>query len=350
MQEIRLLDKRWNGACLQLVRGTLLVSVEDEPEPGFFTDGRLAAPFDLASLRPLGPVNSFGSPVHLAGLPSFGPDPVVASITSRTLKITDVRDGTVLKSFPLPGADAEERFHDVCDLALGHYGGRDLLFLHEANHEGPYGRSVSAVDLAAGEPIPALGFDYHRYREISEHLTLRHGYLACPTTEEVVEFWTDDFSVIDKPFVYVQRADDGSWVGKVDLYQGVPEGRAVEIAHAAGRTYLAEAGDIVTLPDLEPVFPEGDLWAVVSRVTEWEGRPVAITVQERNRPGELTRRLYHLFLDTDAPKKVVLPWSVPPRVHDLLATPDGTIVVSSAEGVHVLKVDPAEAARADPPV
>ena len=107
---------------------------------------------------------------------------------------------------------------------------------------------------------------------------------------------------------------------------------------AAGRTYLAESGNIVTLPDLEPVFPE-DPWVLVSRVTECGGRPVAVLVQDQCYPRE-PRRLCSLFLDTDTPEKVVIPWSVPPQVHDLLATPDGTIVVSSAEGVHVLDVDP----------
>ncbi|MGQ4269982.1 hypothetical protein [Nocardiopsis changdeensis] len=348
MQEIRLLDERWNGARLQLVKDTLLASVEAESGPGLFTDDWLAVPFDLAGLRPLGPVNSFGSPVHLVGLPSLGPAPVLASTTSGTLKITDVRDGDVLKVFPLPRTGTEERFHVVCDLALGHHRGRDLLFLHEESDRGPYHRWVSVVDLTVGEPIPDMAFDHYRYREISERLTLQHGYLACPTTEEVVEFQADDFSVIDKPFIHVRRADDGSWVGKVSLHTGVPEGRAAEIAHTAGHTYLAEAGDIVTLPDLEPVFAKRVPWVAVSRVTEWDGRPVAVLVQERASSEELPGRLCHLFLDTDHPKKVDLPWSVPPEVYDLLATPDGTIVVSSAGGVHVLNVDPAEASRANP--
>ncbi|MFE1468603.1 hypothetical protein [Nocardiopsis dassonvillei] len=207
---------------------------------------------------------------------------------------------------------------------------------------------MTAVDLATGEPVPGMAYEHYRYREISERLTLRHGYLAWPTTEEVVEFGAEDFSVVDKCFVYVQRADDGAWVGKVGLHSGVPEGRDVEIAHAAGRTYLAESGNIVTLPDLEPVFPE-DPWVLVSRVTECGGRPVAVLVQDQCYPRE-PRRLCSLFLDTDTPEKVVIPWSVPPQVHDLLATPDGTIVVSSAEGVHVLDVDPEKAARTSRPV
>ncbi|CAL9388301.1 hypothetical protein SUDANB121_01212 [Nocardiopsis dassonvillei] len=348
MREIRLLGEGWGRARLQLVQDTLLVTVEDEHASGPLSDDHLAIAFDLPSRRPLGPAASFASPVHLAELPSFGSAPVLASLTSKTLVINDVRDGSVLETFPLPGVGTGEGFQDACHLAVGHHGGRDLLFLHEGGG-GPYHRSVSAVDLATGEPLPALGDDHFRYREVSECLTLRHGYLAWPGTEEVVEFWADGFDVVDKPFVYVQRADDGARVGKVGLDHGVPEDRAVEIAHAAGCTYLAEAGDIFTLPGLEPVFPEGDPWTVVSRVTEWDGRPVAVLVREQGHPQELPGRLYHLFLDTDTPRKVALPWSLPPRVHDLAAATDGTIVVSSAEGVHAFDVDPAAAARTDPP-
>jgi hypothetical protein len=347
MRETRLLGEDWHGARLQLVRNTLLVVVDDECEPGVLNDGFLTATFDLTSRRPLGSAHSFASPIHLVGLPSLGPKPVLAFITSKTLMIADVRDGSILKTFPLPSTLTEERFYEVCYLALGHYGGRDLLFLHE-DDEGLYHRLVWAVDLATGEPVPGMTYEHYRYREISERLTLRHGYLAWPSTEEVVEFGAEDFSVVDKSFIYVQRADDGSWVGKVGLHSGVPEDRGVEIAHAAGRTYLAESGNIVTLPDLEPVFPE-DPWVLVSRVTEWGRRPVAVLVQERRYPQEPPGQLCHLFLDTDTPEKAVIPWSVPPQVHDLLVTPDGTIVVSSAEGVHVLDVDPEEAARTGRP-
>ncbi|QUX31178.1 hypothetical protein KGD83_12190 [Nocardiopsis akebiae] len=111
---------------------------------------------------------------------------------------------------------------------------------------------MSATDLATGEPVPGMTYEHYRYREISERLTLRHGYLAWPTTEEVVEVHPDELTVVDKSFIYVQQADDGSWVGKTRLHSGVPEDRDVEITHAAGHTYLAEAGDIITLPDLEP--------------------------------------------------------------------------------------------------
>ncbi|MFY7068463.1 hypothetical protein ACOQFV_21605 [Nocardiopsis changdeensis] len=347
MQETRLLGEEWRGACLQLVQDTLLVVMEDEREDARLTDLFLAVAFDLRSRRPLGPMNSFGSPVHLVGLPALAPTPVLASATAETLTITDMRNGSVLKTFPLPDTGTGKRSFDGYHLAMGHHGGRDLLFLHQAG-EGHH-HSVSAVDLATGESLPALGFNHCRYREISECLTLRHGYLVCPTTKEVVEAWDYGFDTIDKPFVHVQRADDGSRVGEVGLHGWVPEGRAVDIVRAAGNTYLAEAEDIVTLPDLEPVFSAGDPWAVVSRVTEWDGRPVAVIVQERNRPQELPGLLYLLFLDTKTPQKIVLPWPAPPRVHDLLATPDGTIVVSSAAGVHVLDVDPSEAARTNPP-
>ncbi|NKZ00084.1 hypothetical protein [Nocardiopsis alborubida] len=338
MRETRLLGEDWHGARLQLVRDTLLVVVDDESELGLLNDGFLAAAFDLRSRRPLGPALSFASPIHLVDLPALGPEPVLAFTTSKDLVIADVRDGSVLETFPLPGTRTGEQVYDMCYLALGHYGGRDLLFLHEGGY-GTYDHWVSAMDLATGEPVPAMTYEHYRYREVSERLTLRHGYLAWPSTEEVVEFGAEDFSVFDKCFVYVQRADDGAWVGKVGLYSGVPEDRDVEIAHAAGRTYLAEAGNIVTLPDLEPVFPE-DPWVLVSRVTEWGGRPVAVLIQRRRYLQEPSGQLCHLFLDTDAPEKAVIPWSVPPQVHDLLATPDGTIVVSSAEGVHVLDVDP----------
>jgi hypothetical protein len=349
MREMLLLDEDWHGAHLQLVRDTLLVVVDDESEPGLLNDNVLAAAFDLTSRRPLGPAHSSASPVHLVGLSALGPEPVLAFTTSKNLMITDARDGSALKSFPLPGTHTGKHFYDACYLALGHYGGRDLLFLHEEG-DGPYHRSVRAVNLATGEPVPGMAYDHYRYRELSERLTLDHGYLAWPTTEEVVEFWDDDFSVLDKPFVYVRRADDGSWVGKVGLDSSVPEDRGVGIARAAGRTYLAEAGDVFTLPDLEPVFPGVNPWVVVSRVTEWGGRPVAVLVEEQDYPQEFPGRLCHLFLDTDTPEKVVIPWSVPPRVHDLLVTPADTIVVSSAEGVHVLDVDPGETARTGRPV
>lgn len=348
MRETRLLGEDWHGARLQLVRDTLLVVVDDESEPGLLNGNFLAAAFDLGSRRPLGPAHSFASPIHLVGLPALGPEPVLAFTASKALKIADVRDGSVLKTFPLPRTHKDERFYEVCGLALGHYGGRNLLFLHE-DDEGLYHRSVTAVDLATGEPVPGMACDHYRYREISERLTLRHGYLAWFTTEEVVEFGAEDFSVVDKSFIYVQRVDDSSWVGKVGLHNGAPEDREVEIAHAAGRTYLAEAGNIVTLPGLEPVFPE-DPWVEVSRVTEWGGRPVAVLVQNRRYRQEPPGKLCHLFLDTDTPEKVVIPWPVPPQVYDLLATPEGTIVVSSAEGVHVLDVDPEAAARTSRPV
>ncbi|WP_190394653.1 hypothetical protein [Nocardiopsis deserti] len=339
MRETRLLGEDWHEARLQMVGDTLLVVMDDDSDPGLPHDSFLSAAFDLRSRRPLGPALSFGSPVHLVGLPRLGPEPVLAFTTSKDLVIADVRDGSALETFPLPGTRTGERLYDECDLALGHYGGRDLLFLHEGGY-GTYDHWVTAVDLATGEPVSGMTYRHYRYRKISERLTLRHGYLAWPSTEEVVEVHPDDLSVTDEPFVYVRRADDGSWVGKVHLHGWVPEGRGVEIAHAAGRTYLAESGNIVTLPDLEPVCPE-DPWVLVSRVTEWAGRPVAVLVQERRYPQEPPGRLCHLFLDTDTPEKVVLPWSVPPQVHDLLATPDGAIVVSSAEGVHVLDVDPA---------
>lgn len=349
MRGMRLLGGDWREACLQRVRDTLLVMVEDEHESSPFHYGFLAIAFDLRSRRPLGPVHSFDSQVRLGGLPLVGPEPVLAFTTPRALMVADVHDGSILGSFPLPGAHTKKPVYDEGDLALGRYGGRDLLFLNE-DGDGTYHRVVWAMDLATGEPVPGLACDHYRYREISERLTLRHGYLAWPTTEEIVEFEADNFSVIDEPFVYVQRADDGSWVGKVHLYDWVPEGRDVEIAHAAGRTYLAEAGDILTLPDLKPVFPEKGPSVVVSRVTEWSGRPVAVLVQDQRRPQESPTRLCHLFLDTDTPEKVVIPWSVPPRVHDLLATSEGTIVVSSAEGVHIVDVDPEEAARTGRPV
>ena len=347
MRATRLLGEDWYEASIERVGDTLLVLVDDEPEPGTFNDGLLAIVFDLTSRRPLGPVLSLDSSVRLSDFPPFGPEPVLAFTTRTSLVIADVREGSALETFPLPGPYKENGHFDECDLALGRCGGQDLLFLHEGGEhdEGPYHRSVLAVNLATGEPVPAMACDHFRYKEISERLTLRHDYLVWPTTEEVVEFWADDFAVVDKPFVYVQRADDGSWVGKVGLHEMVPEGRAVEIAHAAGRTYLAEAGTIVTLPDLKPVFSEEDPWVTVSRVTEWGGRPVAVLIRERPRSQESPGRLCHLFLDTDTPEQVVIPWSVPPRVHDLLATPDGTIVVSSAEGVHVIDVDPEEAAR-----
>ncbi|QUX31171.1 hypothetical protein KGD83_12150 [Nocardiopsis akebiae] len=339
MRETLLLGEDWHGARLQLVRDTLLVVVDDDSDPGLPHDSFLAAAFDLPSRRPLGPVHSFRSPVQLVDLPRLGPEPVLAFVAPKVLTIADVRDGSVLKTFALPRTYTDERFYEVCALALGRCGGRDLLFLHE-DDEGLYHRSVTAVDLGTSEPILGMACEHYRYREISERLTLRHGYLAWATTEEVVEFGAEDFSVVDKCFVYVQRADDGSWVGKVCLHSGVPDGRDVEIAHAAGRTYLAESGNIVTLPDLEPVFPN-DPWVLVSRVTEWGGRPVAVLVQGRGYSQEPPGRLCHLFLDTDTPEKAVIPWSVPPQVHDLLVTSDGTIVVSSAEGVHVLDVDPA---------
>jgi hypothetical protein len=206
---------------------------------------------------------------------------------------------------------------------------------------------VRAVDLATGDPVLDLAYSHFRYKEeVSERLTLGHGYLAWPTTEETLEFWTDGFTVIDKPFVYVQQADDGSWVGKVSLHDGAPEERAVEIARAAGPTYLAEAGTIVTLPDLKPVFPKEDPWALVSRVTEWGGRPVAVIVREPSPCSGLQRGCVTCFLDTDTPDLGVIPWEIPAGVHDLVATTDGTIMVSSAEGVHVTEVDPQEAARA----
>ncbi|RKS08182.1 hypothetical protein DFP74_3876 [Nocardiopsis sp. Huas11] len=348
MRATRLLDDDWGGASFQRAGDTLLVVVDTESEPGTFDDRVLAAVFDLRSRRPLSPVHSFDQPVRLGSLPRFGPEPVLAFTTATSLVVADMRDGSVLETLPLPDTLKPWRRHGECDLAVGRCGGRDLLFLHE-HGEGLYGHWVRAVDLATGEPMPDLACSHYRYKEVSERLTLGHGYLAWPTTEETVEFWADGFSVIDKPFVYVQRADDGSWVGKVGLYDGVPgvpEERAVEIAHAAGRTYLAEAGTIVTLPDLKPVFPKEDPWVLVSRVTEWGGRPVAVLVRNPYSSQEPPVWLCHLFLDTDTPDVVVIPWEVPAEVHDLAATPDGTIVVSSAEGVHVIEVDPQEAARA----
>ena len=351
---MRLLDEEWCSARLQRVRSTLLVMVAEgrAPIPGD-GHGYSAVAFDLTSRSPLSPVHFFDTPAHLGGLPSLGPEPVLARASSdvRNLVIADVRDGSVLKTFPLPdgplpSADKRRWVRFADDLALGHHGGRDLLFLHEDNGPG-YAKVVWAVDLATGAPAPDVTCDHFRYKEISERITLRHGYLAWSTTEETVTVHSEDFSVTDEPFVYVQRAD-GSWVGKVHLPDPVPEDRDVEIVHAVGRTYLAESGSIFTLPDLKPVFPGEDVGVVVSRVTEWAGRPVAVLIQQRNRAQGLPERLCHMFLDTDVPEKVVIPWMVPPEIQDLLVTPDGTIVVSSAEGVHVLDVDPKEAARSSP--
>lgn len=346
VRETHLLGEEWRGAWFQQVRDTVLVTADaqrgDEPTPEFFY---LATAFDLASHQDLSPVHSFDYPVRLSELPVLGPEPVLAFLVSGALKIADPRDGSVLRTFPLPHAGERIRL-DHCELALGRYGGRDLLYLHDMSKG--YEHEWWAVDLATGEPAGGGLVDAHfRYTEVSERLTLRHGYLAHASTEEVHEFGAEDFSVINAPFVYVYRAEDGARVGKIRLWDYVPEDRDVEIAHAAGRTYLAEAGSIVTLPDLEPVFPEKGIWTVftvVSRVTEWGGRPVAVLVQQRSHrdaPGQLC----YVFLDTGAPDLVALPWSVPSGVRDLLATPDGTIVVSSDAGVHVLNTDPAEAAR-----
>ncbi|WP_017615674.1 hypothetical protein [Nocardiopsis salina] len=52
-----------------------------------------------------------------------------------------------------------------------------------------------------------------------------------------------------------------------------------------------------------------------------------------------------MFLDEATPVRHVLPWTVPHHPFDLLATPEGTIMVSSAEGVHVVRVDPGETVR-----
>lgn len=97
------------------------------------------------------------------------------------------------------------------------------------------------MDGGSGHRRPALDVtcDHFRYKEISERITLRYGYLAWSTTEVTVTIHSEDFSVTDEPFVYVQRAD-GSWVGKVPLPERVPEDRNVEIVHVVGRIYLAQ--------------------------------------------------------------------------------------------------------------
>ncbi|WP_026126711.1 MOSC domain-containing protein [Nocardiopsis xinjiangensis] len=348
IREMRLLGADRGEARLQRVQDILLVTFETERGTGPARDLYRAIAFDLRTCRALSPVHSFDHPVHLSDLPALGPEPVLAFTVIGALKIADLRDGSVLQTFPLPHAGERLRLDD-CELALGRYGGRDLLFLHEDGIG--YECEWWAVDLATGEPVGDGLVDAHfRYTEVSERLTLRHGYLAHASTEEVVEFGTEDFSVINAPFVYVYSAEDGSWVGKIRLHNGVPEDRNVEIARAAGRTYLAEAGSILTLPEMEPVFSR-DVWGVeevltvVSRVTEWGGRPVAVLARKPEHSPEVPGQLGYLFLDTETPEKVVLPWPVPLRVHDLQVTTDGTIVISSVEGVHVLHTDPAEAAR-----
>ncbi|WP_444960348.1 hypothetical protein [Nocardiopsis sp. M1B1] len=134
MRETRLLGRDWCGARLQLVRDAFLAIVDDESETGLLTDGFRAIAFGLTSRRPLGPGLSFGAPIHLVDLPALGSEPVLAFTTSKDMVIADVRDGSALKTFPLPGTRTGEQVYDVCYLALGHYGGRDLLFLHEGGY------------------------------------------------------------------------------------------------------------------------------------------------------------------------------------------------------------------------
>lgn len=353
MRETHLLDEDWSEARFQRIQDTLLVVAEraDEHEMEDDYDCAMVA-FDLRSRRPLGPVRSLTSPVHLCELPLFRPEPVLASTAPGALIITDVRDGSVLKTFPVSDARRKGLLDYEYDLALGRHDGRDLLFLHEVG-EGTYGRVWWATDLTTGAPVPGMFGKHLCYTETSGRLTLRHGYLAHPTTREVVEFWPDDFHVINASSIDVFRAEDGDPVGSVRIENWVPEEREVDIAHAAGRTYLAEAGDIFTLPELEPALPQQGPWVAVSRVSEWGGRPVAVLVEE-NYLRKSTAQLSYLFLDVEAPEKIVIPWSAPPpppetrirpQVDDLLVTPEGTIVISSIKGVHVIDIDPEEAAR-----
>lgn len=358
MRETHLLGQDWGGeARFQRVRDTLLVVSKkvDEHKP---KDGheRIMVTFDLRDRRPLGPARPFTSPVHLCELPMFGPEPVLASMTPDSLIITDVRDGSVLKTFPVTGARRTGPYDHEYDLALGRYGDQDLLFLHEKD-EGFYGQVWWAMDLATGAPVPGTYCTHFCYTETSGRLTLRHGYLAHPTTDEVVEFSDDDFSVFNGHFICVHRAEDGTYLGKVPIKDWVPEDRAVDIAHAAGRTYLAEAGALFTLPDLKPALPHQQEWAAVSRVTEWGGRPVTVLYEE-NRFDQPWNRLSYLFLDVEAPEKFPIPWTAAhlpetsrlfPQVHDLLVTPEGTIMLSTDKGVHMIDLDPEEAARADHP-
>lgn len=139
--------------------------------------------------------------------------------------------------------------------------------------DGPGHRRADPRGDLRALPIPG----YQR----APHPTPRLPGMAHPPRRSSKSIPTTAPSSTSPSPIYVQRADDDSWVGKVRLHSGVPEDRDVEITRAAGHTYLAEAGDIITLPDLEPVFPE-DPRTMVSRMTEWDGRPVAVLVQERS--------------------------------------------------------------------
>ncbi|MBE3001218.1 hypothetical protein IDM40_21345 [Nocardiopsis sp. HNM0947] len=354
MEVEHLLGEDWQFATFQQAGSTVVVTAEDDHDP--VSEDVMVMPFDLRERVQRRPGRGFTvrGPVHLGVLVSLRPEPVLAYQGPEGLTVTDPWDGGVLKNFPL---EREYRqFDDAYDLILTHHEGRDLLFLHEDARGGPYDRILRTWDLATGLPIPGSAGEHKCYRLVSGRLTFRHGYLAHPTSPVVVDHTPDDFHVVNAIFLDVEREGDGTgpFVGSVRVEEGfdaVPEGRAVDVARAGGRTYLAEAGDIFTLPELERVFPV-DLWAVVSRVTEWAGRPVAVLVRkpahlDENRDDLIYEplQLSFMFLDVAAPVWHVLPWTVPLRPFDLLATPEGTIMVSSSEGVHVVRVDPEETVR-----
>lgn len=320
--------ERWTG--LSTRDGVLLAQGHVGEEAGYA--GRARA-FDAATLEPLGPAFDVEGAACLASLVGLRSAPVVVHAVPGALMLLDPRTGSPLRRVPLRGREGWRG--DPTGLVVGAVGGRSTVFVldEEPGNE----HAWWAVDLDTGAAVPGLGDGFRAHHLTRERLVLAGGYLIVPVQRvRVDDFLMDE---VEDACRRVYRSSDGRRIAEIECDGGEETVAAV----VGGRPLMVVSGRVYALPGLEPVADLGRVpGRTVSDLTEWAGLPVAVFAQEGG--GHLTGgdrpfRLFFRFLDGPDRPTVEIPWTGAHGLHDMVATADGTVVVSTVEGVHALRVD-----------
>ena len=292
-----------------------------------------ARAFDTRSLRPLGTAFEAQGPVNLAVAPEGEdwPGTILVQASRRSVSVRDPRTGSPLLETDL--AEPGERWPD--DVALRVVDKEAVVFLFGEDGDG--GTRWWAVDPYTGATVPDLADSRPGHEARGERMSFAGDYLVAPGQDP--GFDPVILADYEHPRERVYRLEDGEYLGEVESHAD----SETVAARVGGRSLLAVAGRVHSLPDLELVAELGGPRTLTSLV-EWDGEAVAVYQEEDARPEGLGGwYLDHLrvrWLDRSGQPVTEVPGTWPGELEDLVAAPGEVIVLATTEGVHALHVDP----------
>lgn len=317
---------------LFLADRTVLVHGDVDPSPDPRKSRYEARAFDTRSLLPLGTAFEAQGPVNLARSPEIEdwPSTVLVQASRRSVTVRDPRTGSPVLETDL--ANPGDRWPD--DVALRVLDKEAVVFLF--GEDGVGGTRWWAVDPHTGATVPDVAVTSDVHEPGGERLSFAGEYLVAPGRDP--GFDPVILADYEHPRERVYRLDDGEYLGEVESHADSETVAAV----VGGRPLLAVAGRIHALPDLDLVAELGGPRTLTS-LAEWDGEAVAVYQQEDARPdglgGWYLDRLRVCRLDRPGQPVTEVRGTWPGELEDLVAAPDGVIVLATTEGVHALHAD-----------